>query len=138
MDWFDSGWGLSLIVFLPLVGAALVLLLPKAQEAAIKAVSLVFASASFVLSLVAIGAFDFSTTEKFQLGTDLNWIPAIDSRFHIGIDGISLPLLVLSTFVTVLAIVYTFGHWPEPKNPKAFLTLILVLATGMNGTFVVS
>jgi NADH-quinone oxidoreductase subunit M len=136
MDWFDSGWGLSLIVFLPLVGAAIVLLLPKAQEAAIKAVSIVFASASFVLSLVAIGAFDFASSEKFQLGTDLDWIPAIDSRFHIGIDGISLPLLVLSTFVTVLAIVYTFGHWPEPRNPKAFLTLILLLATGMNGTFV--
>lgn len=72
MDWFESGWGLSLIVFLPLVGAAIMLLLPKAQEAAIKAVALLFASASFVLSLVAIGVFDLGASEKFQLGTDLS------------------------------------------------------------------
>ena len=136
MDWFESGWGLSLIVFLPLLGAALVLLLPKARETAAKWVALVFALASFGLSVAAVVAFDFDATEKFQLGTDVSWIPAIDSNFHIGIDGISLPLLVLSTFITVLAIIYSWDHWPEPHNPKAFLVLMLVLATGMNGTFV--
>jgi NADH-quinone oxidoreductase subunit M len=136
MDWFDSGWGLSLIVFLPLVGAAFLLFLPKAQERAAKWVALVFALASFGLSVAAVVAFDFNATEKFQLGADLSWISAIGSRFHIGIDGISLPLLVLSTFITVLAIIYSWEHWPEPHNPKAFLILILVLATGMNGTFV--
>ena len=47
-----------------------------------------------------------------------------------------MPLLVLSTFITVLAIVYSWDHWPEPHNPKAFLMLMLVLATGMAGTFV--
>ena len=123
-------------MFLPLAGAAIVLFLPKARESAIKWVSLLFALASFGLSVVAVTGFDFGSTEKFQFGTDLSWIPAIGSRFHIGIDGISLPLLVLSTFITVLAIVYSWDHWPEPRNPKAFLVLILVLATGMNGTFV--
>jgi NADH-quinone oxidoreductase subunit M len=136
MNWFESGWGLSLIVFLPLVGAAFVLLIPRAQERAAKWTALLFSLASFAISLYAIGVFDFDATEKFQLGTDLTWIPAIGSNFHIGIDGISLPLLVLSTFITVLAIIYSWEHWPEPRNPKAFLVLILVLATGMNGTFV--
>ncbi len=136
MDWFESGWGLSLIVFLPLVGAALVLMLPKAQERATKLVSLGFVLASFGLSVGVLFAFDFDVTEKFQLGTDLTWIPSIGSRFHIGIDGISLPMLVLSTFITLLAMVYSWKHLPEPHNPKAFLALILVLATGMNGTFV--
>jgi NADH-quinone oxidoreductase subunit M len=46
------------------------------------------------------------------------------------------PLLVLSTLITLLCIVYSWNHWPEPHNPKAFLVLMLVLATGMNGTFV--
>ncbi len=136
MDWFESGWGLSLIVFLPLVGAAIVLLLPRAQELAAKWVALLSALASFGVSIGAIFAFDFDVTEKFQLGTDLTWIPSIGSRFHIGLDGISLPLLMLSTFITVLVIVYSWDHWPEPHNPKGFLTLILILATGMNGTFV--
>ncbi|MEX0826086.1 MAG: NADH-quinone oxidoreductase subunit M [Acidimicrobiia bacterium] len=136
MEMFDDGWGLSLIVFLPLAGAGLILLLPKAQEALIKLVGLASALLSFAASVVAILRFDFGAAEQFQFGTDLSWISAIGSRYHIGIDGISLPLLVLSTLMTVLAIVYSWHHWPEPHNPKAFLVLLLLLATGMNGTFV--
>ncbi|MFQ5947370.1 MAG: NuoM family protein [Acidimicrobiia bacterium] len=136
MDWFDSGWGLSLAVFVPLVGVAVVLLIPRAQETAIKALALLFGSLSFVASAVAAFRFDYGSSDQFQLGTDLSWIPAIGSRFHIGIDGISLPLLVLSTFITLLGIVYSWDHWPEPHNPKAFVALILLLATGMAGTFV--
>jgi len=136
MEMFDGGWGLSLIVFLPLVGAGLVLLLPKAQENLAKVVALAFALASFAASVLAVVRFDFDATAQFQFGTDLSWISAIGSRYHIGIDGISLPLVVLSTLMTVLAIVYSWNHWPEPHNPKAFLVLLLLLATGMNGTFV--
>ena len=53
-----------------------------------------------------------------QFGTDLEWIEVINSRYIIGIDGISLPLVVLSTFITVLAIIYSWEHWPEPHNPR--------------------
>src|SRR3972149_2780860 len=116
MDWFETGWGLSLIVFLPLVGAALVLLMPRKQERAAKFTALVFAFASFAGSVYAAFTFDLGSSSQFQLGTDLSWISAIGSRFHIGIDGISLPLLVLSTFITVLSIVYSWNHWPEPAT----------------------
>ena len=133
---FDSGWGLSLIVFLPLVGAGVLLTIPRAQEDAQKFTALIFAGVTFVLSVLAVFAFDFGAAQELQLGTDVSWISAISSNYHIGIDGISLPLLVLSTFVTVLAIIYSWDHWPDPHNPKAFLVLILILATGMNGTFV--
>ncbi|NNF64555.1 MAG: NADH-quinone oxidoreductase subunit M [Acidimicrobiia bacterium] len=133
---FDSGWGLSLIVFLPLVGAGVVLAIPKAQEETQKMTALLFAGAAFVLSVLAVFAFDFGGAAELQLGTDRSWIAAINANYHIGVDGISLPMLVLSTFVTVLAIVYSWDHWPDPHNPKAFLALILILATGMNGTFV--
>jgi NADH-quinone oxidoreductase subunit M len=136
MDWFENGWGLSLIVFLPLAGALLVLLLPRKQERAAKFTALIFALASFAGSVYAAVTFDLGSSAQFQFGTDLPWISAIGSRFHIGIDGISLPLLVLSTLITLLCIVYSWNHWPEPHNPKAFLVLMLVLATGMNGTFV--
>jgi len=136
MGWFESGWGLSLAVFLPLAGAGVVLLVPRAQEAAVKWISLLFALASLGAAVTAAVTFDYGAASQFQLGTDLSWIPAIGSRFVIGVDGISLPLLILSTFVTVLAVVYSWNHWPEPHNPKAFLMLMLVLATGMAGTFV--
>ncbi len=136
MDWFANGWGLSLIVFLPLAGALLVLMLPRKQELAAKATALLFALASFAGSVYAAITFELGSSAQFQLGTDVSWISAIGSRFHIGIDGISLPLLVLSTLITLLCIVYSWDHWPEPHNPKGFLVLMLILATGMNGTFV--
>ncbi len=136
MGWFENGWGLSLAVFLPLVGAAVVLAIPKANETALKATALV----ASVLSLIAAAAiaigFDYSAASTYQFDTLLPWITAINSNFHIGVDGISLPLLVLSAFMTVLCVIYSWKHLPEPHNPKAFLSLMLVLASGMAGTFV--
>ena len=72
----------------------------------------------------------------YQFEVSETWIGAINANYHLGVDGISLPLLVLSTFVMVLAVIYSWNNWDEPKNPKAFLILMMVLATGMNGTFV--
>src|SRR5205823_8007611 len=74
-------------------------------------------------------------SNRLQFGVNRSWIEVIHSRFHIGVDGISLPLLALSALISVLCIVYSWDHFPEPFNPKAFLILILVLETGMNGTF---
>ena len=134
---FESGWGLSLIVFLPLIGAVVVLALPKESEEEQKFTALAFAGAAFVLSVIMAFLFDYNLPgDEFQFGADIAWIEAINSRYHIGIDGISLPLVVLSTFVTVLAIIYSWNHWPEPHNPRMFLVLILILASGMTGTFV--
>src|SRR5439155_14345784 len=55
---------------------------------------------------------------------------------HVAVDGISLPMLALSSFITVLCVVYSWNHFPEPHNPKGFLILLLILEVGMNGTFV--
>ena len=65
-----------------------------------------------------------------QFGVNERWIDVINSRYHVGIDGISLPLLILSMLITVLCIVYSWNHFPEPHNPKAFLALILLLEIG--------
>ena len=60
-----------------------------------------------------------------QFDVNKPWIDAINSRYHMGVDGISLPLLALSAFITVLCVIYSWNHFPEPHNPKAFLALIL-------------
>jgi NADH-quinone oxidoreductase subunit M len=137
MEWFES-WGVSLIVFLPVVGVLVLGLTPKANENALKRTALVVSLAVFALSLVLIGQFDFggSRYNTYQFEVNQSWIGAINANYHVGIDGISLPLLVLSTFVMVLAVIYSWNNWDEPKNPKAFLILMMILATGMNGTFV--
>ncbi|CAN5310208.1 NADH-quinone oxidoreductase subunit M [soil metagenome] len=132
----ENGWGLSLVVFLPLIGAGVLLAIPKANEQLQKMTALVSAAAALVLSVVLVFAFDLGNAQTFQFGTDLEWIGAVNSNYHIGVDGISLPLVVLTTFVTLLCIVYSWEHWPDPHNPKAFLILILALETGMIGTFV--
>jgi NADH-quinone oxidoreductase subunit M len=135
MEWFDT-WGLSLIVFLPLVGALLLMLLSREQEESHKWISLITTTIVLVLSVVAAASFDYGAAKSFQYEVNESWISAIGANYHVGIDGISLPLLVLSGFVTLLSVVYSWNHWEEPRNPRAFLALMLVLLTGMNGTFV--
>ena len=80
--------------------------------------------------------FDYDNAGALQFGVDKQWIEVIDSRYILGLDGISLPLLILSMAIVVLCIVYSWDHIPDPGNPKALLTLILLLEVGMNGTFV--
>ncbi|MGI9665871.1 MAG: complex I subunit 4 family protein [Acidimicrobiia bacterium] len=138
MDWFENGWGLSLIVFLPAIGALVLLAIPKAQETAIKWTALAFSLVTLALGVVLAVQFDYSSADTYQFGTSIDtpWIEAINSHFHIAVDGISLPLVVLATIITVLVIVYSWNHWPEPHNPKLLLVFVLILATGMTGTFV--
>jgi len=137
MEWFDS-WGLTIVVFLPVVGALFLGLISKDNENALKRSGLLISVLAFVASLVLISQFDFSSSDynSYQFEVSETWIGAINANYHVGIDGISLPLLVLSTFIVVLAVIYSWNHWDEPKNPKGFLILMMILATGMNGTFV--
>ncbi|MCZ6505744.1 MAG: NADH-quinone oxidoreductase subunit M [Actinobacteria bacterium] len=137
MEWFGT-WGLTLTVFLPLVGAVLLGFISGENENALKRTGLAATALAFIASLVLIGQFDFSSSSynTYQFEVSETWIGAINANYHVGIDGISLPLLVLSTFMMVLCVIYSWNHWEEPKNPKAFLILMMILATGMNGTFV--
>jgi len=132
----SNGLGLSAIVFLPIVSALVITFIPKSYEKLIKGFALLSSVLTFLISVVLLLEFNFSNASQLQLGTKVSWIESINANYEIGIDGISLPLLVLSTFISVLAIVYSLEHLPEPKSPKGFLALILVLETGMNGTFV--
>jgi NADH-quinone oxidoreductase subunit M len=137
MEWLET-WGLTATVFLPVVGALLLGFIDRDNENALKRTALAATLLAFIASIAVVVAFDFGGTpyNTYQFEVDEPWIGAINANYHVGVDGISLPLLVLSTFVMVLAVVYSWNHWEEPKNPKAFLILMMILATGMNGTFV--
>jgi NADH-quinone oxidoreductase subunit M len=135
MDWFDS-WALTLTVLIPAVGAVVLLLIPRAEEMAVKQVALLATLATFAAT-VAIGfRFEYDNGGALQFDVNKRWIDVINSRYHVGIDGISLPLLLLSAFITLLCVIYSWNHFPEPHNPKAFLALVLILEVGMNGTFI--
>src|SRR5262245_49376705 len=134
MDWFDD-WALTLAVFLPAVGMAVVLAIPRAQETAIKATALLTAVATGAVGVGILFRFDFSAAGAMQLDVNEPWIKVIHSRYHLGIDGIALPLLILSMLTVIVCIIYSWDHFPEPHNPKAFLALILLLEVGLNGSF---
>ena len=132
---FDS-WALTLVVFLPALGAALLIAVPRQSESVTKMVALATTLATAAVGVGILAGFDYGATDTLQFEVDRPWIDVINSRYHMGVDGISLPLLALSMLITVLCVIYSWDHFPEPHNPKAFLALMLVLETGMNGTFV--
>src|SRR5207237_4186225 len=134
MDWFDS-WARSLAAFIPIVGVAIVLAIPRAKEELIKQVTLVTTAVTLGVGVIILFRFDYDHADKLQFSVNKSWIDVISSRYHMGLDGISLPLLILTMGVTLLCVVYSWDHFPEPHNPKAFLALLLVLETGMMGTF---
>lgn len=133
MNGFDS-WVLSLAVFLPLLGAVVMLCIPRRLEKVHMAVALITSSIATLIGVYLIAAFDANGGPQFQ--ANLSWISAINARYHVFVDGISLPLLVLSMLTTTLCIAYCFNKSTRPDNQKAFLALILLLETGVNGAFV--
>jgi NADH-quinone oxidoreductase subunit M len=135
MHGFDS-WALTLVVFVPAIGAAIVMLIPREQEQAIKEVTLVTTLATLGFTIATLFRFDYGKTSTLQFSVTKDWIDVINSHYHVAVDGISLPMLALSSFITVLCVIYSWNHFPEPHNPKAFLALLLILEVGMNGTFV--
>jgi NADH-quinone oxidoreductase subunit M len=133
---FLTDWGLTLTVFLPLAGALVMLLIPRADEQAHKLVALVVSLAAAGVGVAVMADFDYGATDQLQFVVDKSWIDVINTRYAIGIDGLSVPLMALTLLITPLCIIYSWNHFPEPRNPKAFLILLLVLHTGMLGTFV--
>ena len=124
---------LTVVIFLPLAGFLLTLLLPKENESRIRIVTLSISIVTFVVSLGLIGPFWFNTPAKFVLETDSPWIDVPPIRYHIAIDGLSLWLVMLSTFLTPLCILISWKH--IRKHVKAFYTLLLLLEFGLVGVF---
>ncbi|MGY9082270.1 MAG: complex I subunit 4 family protein [Acidimicrobiales bacterium] len=136
MEAFLDDWGLTLVTFVPLVGALVMMATPKEEESAHKMIALGTSLIAAVFGVLLLFNFDYGDAGALQFVVDKEWINVINSRYIVALDGISLPLLILTLGVVPLCIIYSFGHFPEPHNPKAFLSLILVLETGMIGSFI--
>ncbi|NCX05677.1 MAG: NADH-quinone oxidoreductase subunit M, partial [Actinobacteria bacterium] len=132
----NHNWALTVGTFLPLVGVLIMLFIPKAEEALIKSVAIATAIATLAVGIYTMTQFDFGNAGAMQFVAQHDWISVIKSSYYIGIDGISLPLYLLSMIITVLVMIYSWDHVPSPGNPKAFFILMLILQTGMAGTFI--
>jgi NADH-quinone oxidoreductase subunit M len=134
-----SGWeksAISLAVFLPAFGAVVIVLLPAGRDRLIRAFGILFTGAALVVGIVMLFGFDFRAGQTLQFEANASWISVINARYHVGIDGISLPLFELTLLLSFLCAIYTWRFLPEPGRPKAFLALMMLLETGMAGTFI--
>jgi NADH-quinone oxidoreductase subunit M len=141
---FDD-WAVSLAVFIPLVGALVIALVPRGRDRLVRALGIVFTAVPLAIGIGILVGFDFGAPGAFgaaeaqdalQFGVNLPWISAIDARYFVGMDGVSLPLFELTLLLSFLCMIYTWRYLPEPGRPKGFVALLLVLETGMAGTFV--
>lgn len=131
-----EAWGLTLAVFLPALGACAVAALPAARERVAVPAGIAISTLALVAGGFVAASFDLGAPATLQAEADLSWIPSVGVRWHIGVDGVSLPLLLLSLLMSVLCFIYLAGHVPEPGRGKSLVALLLLLETGMSGTFV--
>ena len=122
---------LSLIIFAPLAGALIVLMLPKENTRAIQAVSFLAAGISLAASLALLPQFDRSAT-VMQFVEKWSWIPSLNVSYFLGVDGLSFPLVLLTTFMSFIALIGSMGI---EKRVKEYFFWFLTLEVGMLGVF---
>jgi NADH-quinone oxidoreductase subunit M len=138
---------LTLLIFLPTIGA-IVTLFVKGRDA-VRWAALSTTLVTFALALLVLAPFKFKpdpgVTASYaynggaaanfgvvQMVQEADWIPAFNIKYRVGIDGLSFPLVLLSTFICVLAAV---ASWKTEKMTKGYFALFLLLETGILGTF---
>jgi NADH-quinone oxidoreductase subunit M len=132
---------ITILLFLPLVGAAAMwghslIWLSRVSLETIREhyrwIAIGFAGVEFLLSLLLLFKFDSSKSEpQFQL--NIPWIEGLGAHFHVGVDGISLWLVILTTFLLPICILVT---WKVNNNVRAYFTTLFLLETGIIGAFV--
>jgi NADH-quinone oxidoreductase subunit M len=123
---------LTLITFFPTIGVLLLLMVPRERHDSIKAVALIISFVTMLLSFMLWSMFD-PLGNGMQLEVNLPWIVSFGIHYHMGIDGISLVLIVMTTILSVLSILCSWRS--ITKGVKGFFISMLLLETGMLGVF---
>ena len=129
----DFGY-LTVMLFLPIAGIIVIALLPKPQARTIRLTALAFTLASFILSIAVFCLFDRSAGAigQMQFEEKISWIPAINAFYHLGVDGLSLPMVILMTFLGFLAVLVS---WKIELRPREYFIWLLLLETSILGVF---
>ncbi|WP_279578943.1 complex I subunit 4 family protein [Fodinicola feengrottensis] len=126
-----TGWLTVLLLLVPTAGCLFTLLLPERWATLMGVIT----TATVLADTVAVIAL-FHLSGKIQFQVDKPWIPELGSRFHLGLDGISLPLIVLTALLTFLCTAYLMPRASRPERPRAFVALVLLMEVGTLGTFI--
>ena len=123
---------LSVVTFIPLLGAIVIAFIPGERVRAIRWAALITALLAFAASLIILAGFDVNAP-GFQFKETADWVPFFGIQYKLGVDGISLALVVLTTTLTWISILASFG--PIQSRVKAYMISFLVLEVGMIGVF---
>jgi NADH-quinone oxidoreductase subunit M len=127
-----QGFGdLTLLLAIPVIGAVVLLCLPRRQSAGLFTAALTVSAIAFLWSLKIFGRFDGSNG-AMQLVERVAWMPAVGIQYIVGVDGISIFLVLLTTFLMPLALL---ASWSVHDKLKEYLIFMLLLETGMLGAF---
>src|SRR5512141_363312 len=126
------------MTFLPLLGAAVILCVPKGKDEAIKWIAALASFLPLLLSVRLWFTYDralagVNVASQFQFVEHYSWIPSINVEYFVGADGISMPMLLLTALLSFLAVI---GSWGISKKIRGYMALFLLLETGMMGTFI--
>jgi NAD(P)H-quinone oxidoreductase subunit 4 len=122
---------LSALVIIPCLSAAIIGLLLPAKGNSPRQIAIVTAVSVLVVNLILAFQFDFQH-ESFQFVEDIAWIEWIGLNYHLGIDGLSFPLVLLNSFLTLIAI---FSTNPQIQRPRLYYAMLLLLSGGAAGAF---
>ncbi|MCG3172963.1 MAG: NADH-quinone oxidoreductase subunit M [Myxococcota bacterium] len=123
MTWFEQNLA-SIVAFVPLLGAICALLIPAEEKGVSRWSAFFFSMLAFVMSLWMFAAYrDYSSSMAFEVRKE--WIPAFGVSYHVGVDGISLLLVMLTTFLTPIVVLSTFRAVDEKVNLYMFCMLFL-------------
>lgn len=129
----EQNFLLTYLILIPLIGSFLVLFIKKEQVNFIKYFAVGLSTIAFLLSLVIYFQFD-SNNPEFQFINKLEWINGLNIHYHVGVDGMSLLLVLLTTFLTPLTLI---SSWSSIENKvKEFTFFFLMLEVGMLGVFI--
>ena len=120
---------LSILIFLPLVGVLALYLLPN--TVAWRWIAVLTSGVTLIVGIAIAILFNWNSG-KLQFEEQVPWIPTLGASYHLGIDGLSLPLILLTTLLTFLALFYA---WKQEKNVREYFALYLIMETGLIGFF---
>ncbi len=124
-------WILSIVIFLPLAGGVVALFLPKGKDKFVRHFGVAVSVVTFLASLLIFKWFKINA--EFQMGQAYEWIPNYGVNYHVAVDGISLFLVLLTTFLTFIVLLASYSGVKE--KVKQYVFFMLMLETGMLGTF---
>ncbi|MEO8552739.1 MAG: proton-conducting transporter membrane subunit, partial [Kofleriaceae bacterium] len=128
-----GGMLLPLILALALVGAIFVMCTPKGETSLHRGIGLFFSAVTFFVSLAVFRFYTPNSPNAYQLVFDAEWIPGLNAHFKMGLDGINLFLVILTTFLMPLTLLGTKNS--IEKYTREFIAAMLILEVGMLGAF---